>query len=161
MKSKRKLSTFKIKNYIGQYSVNLLGGCRIVVPTEFREQLGSTFVISKGFEKNLIIIDIHRWEKLLEPLKNASFLDKDLRDTLRFLVGSAFVVQIDKQGRFVLPGQLREYMKLSCTSKTGLVFVGVYNWVELWIESQWRKREGFLDKNMGDIAQRLNNLQVG
>ncbi len=147
-----KVSTLKTDFYSGVYKLRMLDGYRIVMPSQIRNILGKEAIITKGFEANLIIVDIQRWEHLIGPLKNVSFLNTEGRDTLRFLVGSAYHVSLDRQGRLVIPKPLRKSIKLKTQE---LYCVGVYNWIELWDPAAWHKKERFLEKNVGDIAQQF------
>ena len=154
------LSTLDNLGYLGQYDSKFVSGFRVVIPKVYRGLLGEEFIITKGYEGALIVVDFKRWEKLIKPLKNTSFLSRSLRETLRFLIASAFVVKIDSQGRFVIPAKLREYSGLTREKIGSLVaIVGVFNWIEIWEYDRWIKHEGNLDVNADEIAEELNALK--
>ncbi len=157
------VNNFKVNTqdgYLGEYTSKLVSGFRIVIPPLFRKQLGKEFIIAKGYEGALIIVDYKRWDSLIEPLKGASFLDRNLRETLRFLVASAYSVKVDAQGRLVIPQALRKYAGIN-TDILGkeLVLLGVYNWIELWEYDKWLTHKSFIEENADEIAQELTHLK--
>ncbi len=118
-------------------------------------------MVTKGYEGCLLVVPSNSWEKLVQPMESRSFLDRNARDTLRFLVGSAFDVASDAQGRVVLPETLRKYADMVFTEKreTEVVFVGLINWVEVWEKSRWEERTAYLEENADGIAQELISLK--
>mgnify|MGYP001000679263 FL=1 len=96
------------------------------------------------------------WEKIAEDVIGGSFINKNIRDTSRFLVGSAKEVQTDSQGRFVIPEALYEHAELS----EEVVFIGLVNWVEIWSKDKWLKRLDYLKKNGDEIADEINKMKV-
>lgn len=145
------------KKLIGEYSGKVVAGHRVALPAAFRKLLGNSFVITKGYEGCLLVVPSSSWEKLIEPMESRSFLDRNVRDSLRFLVGSAFDAETDSQGRVVLPETLRTYGSLSFIDRkdTEVVFVGLVNWIEVWEKSRWTERNTYLEDNADGIAQEL------
>ncbi len=104
---------------------------RIVLPARFREQLGETFVISKGFSKCVQVLSVEEFERLREqiktlPAKNAA--------ALRYhVVATATAVRPNAQGRVSIPQSLREIASLD---KEAAV-VGMDNRIEIWNKEQF------------------------
>ncbi len=146
---------------IGEYTGKVVAGHRIALPAPLRKLLGSSFVMTKGYEGCLLVVPSTSWEKLIEPMQTRSFLDRNVRDSLRFLVGSAFEVVGDSQGRVVVPESLREYAKTQYSERkeVEVVFVGLVNWVEVWEKSKWEERNAFLEENADGIAQELISIK--
>lgn len=142
---------------IGEFESNVVSGHRLSIPAKLRKELGNKIVISKGYEGCLLIVPEQKWETLVEPLVSRSFLDRNLRDTLRFLVGSSFQVILDSQGRFVIPQNLREYtdIKFSESQDKNAIFVGLVNWVEVWSKDKWLQQSKNIELNADSIAQEL------
>jgi MraZ protein len=63
---------------------------------------------------------------------------------------------IDKQGRIVLPGYLKEFAKIH----KRLVFAGLYNRVEIWSDELWEKYKKQTEKQSNEIAEQLGSLGV-
>lgn len=146
---------------IGEYTGKVVSGHRIALPAALRKLLGNSFVMTKGYEGCILVVPSTSWERLIEPMESRSFLDRNVRDSLRFLVGSAFEVQGDVQGRVVVPESLREYAKTQYSDKrdTEVVFVGLVNWVEVWEKSKWEERNMYLEENADGIAQELISMK--
>ena len=142
---------------IGEYSGKVVAGHRVALPAALRKILGNSFVMTKGYEGCILVVPSTSWEKLTEPMESRSFLDRNARETLRFLVGSAFEVSTDAQGRVVMPESLRKYAGTIYTDKkeTEVVFVGLVNWVEVWEKKRWEERSMYLEENADAIAQEL------
>jgi len=79
------------------------------------------------------------------------FVSRAVRDTTRFLLGSAFEIELDDQGRFVLPEALRTYAEIEKEA----VFAGLGRWVEIWDGGRWVERQKYLDKRGSALAERL------
>lgn len=149
------------KMLAGEYSSKVVAGVRIAIPSEFRKILGKSCIIAKGYEGSLLLVPTEKWSLIVEPLQKSSFFDRNIRDTLRFLVGSSFTVEPDKQGRIVVPVMLREYSKVNYAQNDSseVVFVGLVNWVEIWEKSLWEQRLSYVEENADEIAQELKLLQ--
>lgn len=139
---------------IGTFENNLGEKNRIALPKKFVDELGDKVIVTKGYDDCLIIVDMKRWEKLLDSFKDIPFVNSDIRDTRRFLLGSATEVQLDKQGRFVLPENLKSYAKIL---KTG-VFLGLVDWVEIWDKEIWADKELNINTNSNKIAEKVSEI---
>ena len=140
---------------VGEYSSKLGEKNRTALPKEFRDQFSAELMVTRGYEGCLIIVDKKRWQKLVEVIEVRPFLNTDARNTKRFLVGGAREISLDKQGRFVMPDQLKEYASLS----DQLIFVGIQDFVEIWDEGKWSEKITEIAKNAADIGDRLSELE--
>ena len=137
---------------IGEYTVKLGDKKRLAIPKKFREEQGTKLIITKGYENSLVIVNQNQWKQIAGEVTNGSFISKDIRETTRFLVGSANELEFDEQGRFVVPTSLLEYAGLG----SEVVFVGLINWVEVWDKKKWEEKNQYLLKHNEEIAERLN-----
>lgn len=138
---------------IGEYESKIGDKKRTAIPKKIREELGEQIIITRGYEKCLVLINKRLWEKVAGEVISGSFINKNIRDTSRFLVGSAVEVAPDEQGRVIIPARLHQYAKL----KRDLVYVGLVNWVEVWDRAEWEKRLAYLAKHGEEIAEQLTN----
>lgn len=136
---------------IGQHQSKIGDDGRIALPKKFREKFGNKFVIAQGYEGSLIIIEDSKWEEVVSSLTTRPFFLGEARDTSRFLLGSASYIDIDEQGRFVIPDYLRKYSGI----KNVGIFLGLGSYMELWDEEKWKDYSLNLNKNSESIAQRL------
>jgi len=111
-------------------------------------------VVGQWYENCLVIISQQQWQKLLKGIEEKPFITAPSRDTDRFLVGGAFEIELDSQGRLVIPPSLRQYAGL----KEEVVFVGLLNRVEIWDKANWDKHQKYLDEHAEEIAERLNKV---
>ncbi|MCH7729996.1 cell division/cell wall cluster transcriptional repressor MraZ [Patescibacteria group bacterium] len=137
---------------IGQYFTKLTEKGRCALPKKFRRQLGDKAIIAKWYEGCLVVVGEKLWEVLLIKLTGKSeIITQPVRDTDRFILGSAFEFTTDSQGRFVIPKVLREYAGL----KEEVVFVGLGERVEVWSKGAWSQREDYVQKHASELVEKL------
>ena len=139
-----------IGNYLSK--LDLLKG-RTALPKTFRRLLGKKIIITAGYENSLMIVSVESWKKVVEGIVNRPFISGVARETDRFLLGSAFELDLDAQGRLIIPQTLRSYAKLS----GNIVFVGVGNRVEIWDKLSWGKHQQYLDENIEKISEKIDS----
>lgn len=137
---------------LGQYESKIGVKHQAGLPKKFREELGDTLIVTKGFENCLIIVAEENWKTLLEGTEGKPFTSKSTRELQRFLLGNASYVDLDEKGRFVVPEYLRQFARLD----TEVVFVGIQRFVELWDKKSWDEHQLDLSKNIESIAERLS-----
>lgn len=138
---------------IGNYQAKLdLKKGRTALPKKFRSLLGKKIIITAGYENSLMIVSLSSWEKVVGEIVNQPFISGAARETDRFLLGSAFEVELDGQGRLIIPSSLRSHASLSAD----IVFVGVGNRVEVWNQPGWEKHQQYLDQNIAQIGEKLD-----
>ncbi len=140
---------------IGQYSTKAESNGRVILPKKIRKNFAKKVIISRGYDNCLLLIDPDNFSQVTKDILRRSFLDPDQRDTERFLLGSAFEVEIDKQGRIIIPEALRQYSKI----EDEVVFVGLANRVEIWSKAVWQKHQAYLISHSQEIAKRLLSSQ--
>lgn len=120
--------------FFGEYQVSFTGQGRLVLPKKIRELLkGNTFVITKGFDTCLAGYDKQDWETRASSLMGVSLLDKDNIGKRRSLFASANYIEVDDQGRFVVPKPLLSLV----TKKNKAVIIGVGDHFEIWDNEKW------------------------
>ena len=106
---------------LGTYPAKFAAGHRISVPLVLRRDLGEKFILARWYEGCLVLIDINNWQSLYKRLSgNSQIIVTPIRDTERFILGSAFEVEPDDQGRIVVPEHLINYSGL----KEDIYFLG-------------------------------------
>lgn len=123
---------------IGQYISKLTDKDRIAVPKKVREELGEVLVLARWYERCLVLVSSDAWAKLQKRVRGeGKIITSPVRVIERFILGLAFEVRLDKQGRFVLPKPLMEYSNI----KNNVVFVGLDDRCEIWAEDVWSDLE--------------------
>lgn len=136
---------------IGEFSQKITAGNRMAIPAKFRNELRGFLYITQGYEGCLVLVDEERFTNLTQGVADAPFIRGDVRETTRFLLGNAYQVETDEQGRFVLPTSLREYAAIS----DEVVFLGLKNWIEVWDKKRWIAHKKELEEKGAEIAERL------
>lgn len=142
--------------FIGSYTQRVGPRYRVALPAKFRQILGKKIILTRGYEGCLLVIPDKSWQELLSLVAKGPFVSRAVRDTTRFLLGSAFEIELDEQGRFVLPEVLRTYAEIG----KEVVFVGLGRWVEIWDSSRWVRRQKYLEKRGSELAERLAGIEL-
>ncbi|MCX7902962.1 MAG: division/cell wall cluster transcriptional repressor MraZ [Caloramator sp.] len=141
--------------FIGEYQHALDSKNRIIIPAKFREKLGSKFVMTKGLDGCLYAYPMDEWAKLEEKLKALPLTNKDARAFVRFMFSGAAEIEIDKQGRALIPQNLIEYAGII----KEIVTIGVLSRIEIWSKEKWMEyNEQNIDYN--EIAEKMSELGI-
>lgn len=139
--------------FLGHYQKNFnITKGRTALPSSYLKELGNKIIITKGYEGSLLIVKSEEWQEVIKGVLGESFLSGLSRQTDRFLLGNAFEIKLDSQGRCVIPAKLREYAKLG----KEIMFIGVGNRIELWDKQNWDKNDQYLNQNIEEISEKLN-----
>ena len=139
---------------IGQYSGVIGAKRRVAIPKRFVQELGSEPIVAKWYEKCLVLVSKEKWSELLNKVKGNNLLvTEPIRDIDRFILGSAFELEADIQGRVVIPEMLCQFAGIA----SEVIFLGLGDRVEIWDKDVWReKQENILDqahKALEEIAK--------
>lgn len=139
---------------IGSYTSTLSSKRRTAIPKKFLEILGKDLILAKWYEQCLVIVDKKVWEALLNKLSGkAEIATKPVRDTDRFILGSAYEIKPDSQGRIILPENLVKYSNLN----ENLIFLGLKDRVEIWDKDIWEKKEKEISGNASLYIEKIAN----
>lgn len=137
---------------VGQYCAVITEKGRLAIPARFRREVGRKLVIAKWLEGCLVAISQARFNTIVENLIGKhEIATLSVRETERFLLGSAFEVELDAQGRFVVPAVLKDYAALTHE----VVFIGLGNRFEIWSKEAWYKKESQLQQEAEKMIERL------
>jgi MraZ protein len=142
--------------FIGEYSHNLDDKGRIAIPVKFRVDLKKGAVVTRGLDSCLFLYTKSEWEKLAEKLAALPISQANSRAFSRLMLAGAMDVEVDKQGRIILPEYLRAFAHL----KKEVVLAGLYNRLELWDGEIWNKYKGQTEAESGSIAERMAELGI-
>ena len=110
---------------VGKYRHNVDPKGRLFVPAKLREELGESFYVTLGLEHCLSVYTEAGWQAIVDKY-NA--LPMSQARKMRFLFANAAKCEPDKQGRFLIPTELRDYAGL----KDEVMFVGLAGHAEIW-----------------------------
>jgi len=142
--------------FIGEYSHSVDPKKRLALPSKFRGELGNRVVVTRGLDYCLFVYPMKVWEEIASKLGNLPVGESGTRSFIRLMLSGAVDTELDSQGRVLLP----EYLKNDAGLKKEVTVVGVYNRLEIWDESIWKKYKQNAEKNTGKIAEELGKLGV-
>ncbi len=145
-----------INMFIGEYTHNLDDKGRLAIPVKFRRDLSKGAVVTRGLDNCLFLYTKTEWEKLAEKLATLPISQSNSRAFSRLMLAGAMDVEVDKQGRVVLPEYLREFASL----KKNVVLAGLYNRAEIWDEEKWKAYKNQTEANSNEIAEKMGELGV-
>ncbi len=141
--------------FIGEYNHTIDAKGRLIIPSKFREVLGDEFVVTKGMDGCLFVFDNPEWQAFEEKLHKLPMIDKGARQFTRFFLAGAASVEVDKQGRILLPAVLREFAGITKDA----VLVGVGSRVEIWSKDRWEGTVTYQD--MEENSVHMIELGIG
>ncbi|KEI91772.1 division/cell wall cluster transcriptional repressor MraZ [Clostridium botulinum] len=141
--------------FIGEYNHGLDTKNRIIIPAKFREELGKNFVFTKGLDGCLYVYPKSQWEVLQKKLETLPLTNKNARAFVRFFFSGAHELELDKQGRTLIPQNLLEYGQI----QKEIVSIGVSNRIEIWSKEKW---EEYNNSNIDydSIAEQMSELGI-
>lgn len=134
----------------GEYQHTLDAKGRLFIPAKLREELGDSFVVTKGLDECLFLYPQEAWDMLEEKIRQLPMSKS--RSLQRFFLSSAADAAVDKQGRIVVPPVLRTYAGL----ERDVTIIGVSERAEIWDRQKWETYNNALDA--GSIAQAMEDL---
>jgi len=140
--------------FIGEYFHTIDEKGRIAIPTKFRVELAEGIVITRGLDDCLFLYTLKEWKNLADKLSKLSIAKANTRAFSRLMLAGAMDLQLDKQGRIILPDYLRKYAGI----KKKAVIAGLFNRLEIWDEEKWEKYKTTTEKTSENIAEALEEL---
>lgn len=140
--------------FFGEYRHRVDDKGRLAIPAKFRKALGKGAVVTRGLDSSLFLFPKEEWDKLAGKLASLPLGRATSRALARMMLAGAMEVDLDKQGRIVLPEYLRTYAGL----ERELVLAGLYDRIELWDSSAWDRYKTTTEREVGDIAEQLGEL---
>jgi len=141
---------------IGEYHYNLDNKGRIAIPAKIRLELGSSVVVTRGLDTCLFIYPKKEWENLLQRLTSLPLTQANSRAFSRFMLAGATEVEIDQQGRILIPEYLREFASLN----KKVIIAGINNRLEIWDEARWNEYRNKTERDVNDIAEKLIDFGI-
>ena len=139
---------------IGEFEHSLDAKGRLIMPAKIREDIGDKFIITKGLDGCLFGFSKKEWDNFEEKLKTLPLTNKNARDFVRFFLSGATECEVDKQGRFLIAGNLREYASL----EKDAVITGVGTKSETWNKDKWKVYNSEENLSADQIAENMASL---
>lgn len=142
--------------FMGEYQHNIDSKGRAIIPAKFREELGQTFILTKGLDKCLVAYTMDEWKNFETKLKSLPQTDEGVRRFARYLFSGASECEPDAQGRVVIPPVLRKHANIS----KEIVSIGIVSKVEIWSKENWdtyNNEDNFINN---ELAERMAELGI-
>lgn len=140
--------------FLGSHHHNLDTKGRLAIPARFRDELADGLVLTRGFDACIALYPLAAWETLAGRINELSIADADVRQFRRMVFAEAVDVQLDSQGRILIPAPLRAFAGI----EREVVVIGVHSSVEIWSPARWSSISDNLDASSDEIATRLAGM---
>jgi MraZ protein len=142
--------------YIGRFYHALEQKGRLSIPSSFRGKLNGQAVITAGLDGCLFVLDHERWESLMSTTQDLPLTKRQGRDWTRYIANNAAIVDIDNQGRILIPEPLRKLANL----QTSVVVVGSIDRIEIWDQTAYHTYSESLIQHAEEIAESINDQKT-
>ena len=139
---------------IGEYEHSLDAKGRLIMPSKLRQDMGEKFIVTKGLDGCLFAFSQEEWLNFETKLKALPLSDRNARNFVRFFLSGATECELDKQGRFLIPNNLRN----SAGLEKEVIIIGVGTRLEIWNKDTWEKCDE--DISADEIAENMANLGI-
>ena len=135
--------------FLGEYKLNFTGKGRVILPKKMRDEVnGQQIVLSRGFEGCIFGYDMESWEKEAEKQLEISATEERARYLRRYMFSASVSVELDSQGRFVIPSALLIYAELG----REIVIIGAGDHFEIWNNKFWKKHLKQIEGDYGRVS---------
>ena len=141
---------------LGEYKHNLDTKGRMAIPAKFRDKLSAGAIITRGIDDCLFVFANAEWDTLAKKLVALPLAQANSRAFVRLMLAGATDVEIDNQGRILIPDYLRKYAGL----KKEVIVAGLYNRIEIWDEAAWQSYKTKTESSSEEIAEKLGELGI-
>lgn len=138
--------------YIGEYTHSIDNKGRVIMPSKFRYELGEKFYVTKGMEGCVFVYDETEWNRLEIKTKELKLTSKKARQFERIFYAPAREVEFDKQGRFVIPQNLRDYAEITKEA----TIIGVSSRIEIWDKDKYQE---YIDSSQMDYENIIDDFE--
>lgn len=139
---------------IGEYEHSVDAKGRLIMPSKLKQDLDESFIVTKGLDSCLFVFSLTEWSNFEEKLKTLPLTNKNARDFVRFFLSGATECELDKQGRFLISANLRQYASL----EKDVVIIGVGTRLEIWNKEKWQEYSNEENISADEIAENMDKL---
>lgn len=150
------LSKGGLAMFLGEFEHTIDGKGRLTIPAKFRDELESGVVVTRGLDGCLWGYGRSEWERLAERIAQMPTTNPAARNFARFMFSSAFDSVPDRQGRILVPQNLRDYAEIA----NDTVIIGVMNRVEIWNPAKWAEVVQTVEEDPDAIVSQLQDLGI-
>ena len=142
--------------FIGEYQHATDDKGRMAIPAKFRATLGERAIVTRGLDHCLFVFSVADWADLAKKLVALPLAQANSRAFARLMLAGAMEVEMDAQGRILLPEYLRHYASIGKQA----VVAGLYNRIEIWNDEAWKTYKEQTESDSDEIAEKLTELGI-
>ena len=142
--------------FMGEFSHSIDAKGRVILPAKFREELGTSCIVTRGLEGCLSVYTVDAWNTLAEKMKKLRTSKEKVRAFKRFLFGSAAELEFDRTGRILIPSPLRDYAKLG----KEVTVIGTGDAIEIWDKEAYEDYAAKTVPATEEIAESLEDMDI-
>ena len=141
---------------IGEYTHTIDVKNRVALPAKFRKEFGTKVIVTRGLDRCLFIYSPKAWSRIVDRMSDLSIGTASTRGFNRFMLSGAVEVELDSQGRMLIPDFLKGFAKL----ESKVVLAGVNDRVEAWNEDEWQTYKAGIEEHADELAEKLGEVGV-
>jgi MraZ protein len=144
--------------FLGQYFYSLDTKGRLIIPSRYREYLQGEVIVTRGLDRCITVYPINVWEEIAQKVTALPITDRRGRALRRIFFADANKIELDRQGRILIPDRLREYAGL--TAATEVAIVGLDRFIELWNPEAWQQQNDKQTEFVAEDPEIWENLDI-
>ncbi|HEY8464297.1 MAG TPA: division/cell wall cluster transcriptional repressor MraZ [Bacillota bacterium] len=142
--------------FMGEFQHSLDDKGRLIIPAKLRDGLGEKFIVTRGLDNCLFVYPMDQWKVLEEKIKELPTSHADTRAFVRMFFSGAVEVELDKQGRIVIPQHLRDHARI----ERDVYVIGVSTKVEIWAKTVWEQYSLQAQQSYENIAETIMDIGI-
>ncbi len=139
--------------FFGEYEYTIDQKGRVTIPPKFREAFKGGIVLLRSYDKCITARTVAEWGRMAEQLSRLPVTQSKTRRLNRATFSSAFSLDLDGQGRVVLPATLRQYAGVT----NEVVIAGVRDCLEIWSKEDWLAEQQLIREQVWQIAESIED----
>ncbi len=152
----RSSKPLKSRMFIGEYQHTIDDKGRMAIPAKLRSFFSKGVVVTRGLDSCLFVFTKKEWDELAKKLIALPIVQAQSRAFVRLMMAGAMNLELDSQGRVLLPDYLRTYASLGKEA----VVAGLYNRLEIWDRVRWEAYKTKTESKSDEIAENLGNIGI-
>jgi len=142
--------------FIGLHYHSLENKGRLAIPAVYRPKLESGGVITRGLDGCLFLFPKLSWQRLYKKLASLPLTNRSARQFIRLIVQTAVPLNLDSQGRTLIP----EYLQNLASLKKQVVIAGAVTRIEIWDRDLYHQHFDLIAKEDESLSSALENLNI-
>ncbi len=139
----------------GRYTHTIDAKGRVSIPSRFREVISGraeqAFMITNDLDPCLVAYPMQEWMDMEKRLQTLPSFVPETVQFRRFFISGAQECPVDRQGRILIPANLREYAQLGREA----LFVGLLEKFEIWSPQLWKPKPENVERMRVVLSQYL------